>query len=47
MNFKWFLVESKKFMGYGTYTPKWLFWLRFPKAYIKFEYNMMRSKKGV
>lgn len=44
MNFKWFLKESKKFMGYGVSTPKMLFWLRFPLAYIKFEYYQMKAK---
>lgn len=33
-----FLNESKKYMGYGKYIPKRKFWLKFPRAAIRFYY---------
>lgn len=43
MDFRWFLRESKSFMGYGTYTPKLSFWLKFPIAYMKFLYWSLKD----
>ncbi|MGE6896827.1 hypothetical protein [Priestia flexa] len=43
MNFKWFLKESKSFMGYGGYTPKLKFWLKFPVVYTKFLYYSLKG----
>ncbi len=36
MGFQGFLVESKRYMGYGTATPKWRFWLNFPIAAARY-----------
>lgn len=38
---RWFIVESKSFMGYGKDTSKLRFWVEFPLAYVKFMWFQM------
>jgi hypothetical protein len=43
MDFKWFLKESKSFMGYGKDISKPMFWVKFPGAYVKFLYYSVKG----
>ena len=42
-NLKWFVKESKSYIGYPK-CGKLHFWLRFPKALIRFMYLQYKTK---